>query len=206
MPRPPVRRLAHSAVALPLATLLYAAVAPSANAAGLDAATREDLREMRDGTMTKLVVHDEARARPEGTFLDGEGAQTTLADFAGRVVLVNFWATWCPPCRAEMPSIDALAEGMAGEDFAVVALSTDFGGLAKPRGFFQEIGVENLPLYLDADKEVSRAAGVTGLPVTLLLDREGREVARLIGDAHWDEPAARAIVSRLIEATGGAGC
>ena len=99
-----------------------------------------------------------------------------------------------------MPSLDALSREMGGEDFAVVAVSTDFGGLEKPRAFLEEKGLDALALHLDAEKELARAAAVTGLPVTLLLDREGREVARLLGAAEWDGPAAKAVITRMIAA------
>ena len=194
-----------SRIAALLAALLYAAAPGAANAAGLDAGERAALAELATGTLAGLEVHDAARPAPETPFLDGEGAEVTLADFRGKVVLVNFWATWCPPCVAEMPSLDALATEMAGEDFAVVPVSTDFGGLEKPRGFYEKTGISALPLYLDATQELARAASVPGLPVTLLLDREGREVARLTGDAHWDAAEAKAVVSHLISATAGDG-
>ena len=187
--------------ALVFATLLYAATAAPANAEGLDPGERAELAALREGTLSKLVVHESPRPPLEPAFIDGEGESVTLADFRGKVVLVNFWATWCPPCVKEMPALDALAAEMTGGSFEVVTVSTDFGGLEKPRRFLEEKELGSLALYLDADRALARAAGVKGLPVTLLLDREGREVARLMGDAHWDGAPAKAIVERLIEMT-----
>ena len=199
MPTSPLR------AALALVALLYAGTAPPANAADLSDAERARLAELREGSLAKLVVHESARAPYDAEFLDAEGEEITLARFRGKVVLVNFWATWCPPCIEEMPSIDALARDMAGADFAVVPVSSDFGGLEKPRRFLDENGLDALGLFLDAERALAQAAEVPGLPVTLLLDREGREVARLTGDAEWDSEAARAIIAHLIESTAPAG-
>lgn len=184
-----------------LAALLYAAAAGAANAAGLDGEGRAALRAAATGEMSKLVVHEAAKDRLEAAFGGPEGGEVTLAEFEGRVVLVNFWATWCPPCRAEMPSLDRLAAAEAGEDVAVVTLSNDIGGVEKPRRFFEEEGIETLDLYHDPGRRVAREAGIMGLPVTLLLDRRGREVARLVGDAEWDSDSARAIIRALAERT-----
>ena len=182
--------------------LLYGLAALGANAAeGLSAEDRAALDALRQGEMAKLVLHDEARPPIQEPFRDGAGAELRFANFAGKVVLLNLWATWCAPCRAEMPSIDRLAAEMAGDDLAVVALSTDRFGAERIQSFFDEIGVETLAIYQDKRSEVARAVGALGLPVTLILDREGREVARLTGDAEWDSPEARAFLSRLIELT-----
>jgi thiol-disulfide isomerase/thioredoxin len=190
-----------------IGALLYGLAALSANAAdglgadGLSAEDRAALDALRQGEMAKLVLHDAALAPIEQPFRDAGGSEVRLADFRGKVVLLNLWATWCAPCRAEMPSLDRLAAAMAGEDLAVVALSTDRFGAERIQSFFEEIGVGMLAIYQDKRSEVARAAGAIGLPVTLVLDREGREVARLTGDAEWDSPEARALLSRLVELT-----
>jgi thiol-disulfide isomerase/thioredoxin len=183
--------------------LLYGLAALSANAVAgpLAAEDRAALDALRTGEMAKLVLHDEARPPIEEAFRDEGGGEVRISDFAGKVVLVNLWATWCAPCRAEMPSIDRLAAGMAGEELAVVPLSTDRFGPERIRSFYDEIGVEHLRIYQDRRSEVARAAGAMGLPVTLILDRDGREIARLTGDAEWDSPEARAFLARLIELT-----
>ena len=115
-------------LALGIGALLYGLAAISANpafAADLSVEQRAALKEMRAGDMRKLVFHKEARPRVDETFRDQYGNPITLADYQGKVVVLNFWATWCPPCRAEMPSIDRLAGEMGGDDLEVVALSTD---------------------------------------------------------------------------------
>ena len=188
-------------VPLALAALLYGLIAVSANAEGLEAKDRAALEALRTGEMEKLVLHDEPRAPIAETFLDAEGNELTLADFAGQVVLLNLWATWCPPCRAEMPSIDRLAGEMAGDGLAVIALSSDRGGAARIAKFYEEIGVENLAIHQDPRGQLQRQAGAIGLSVTLLLDREGREVGRVTGDAVWDSPEAKALIGKLVELT-----
>jgi thiol-disulfide isomerase/thioredoxin len=191
-------------LSLALAAFLYGAIPFSANtvaAQELSAADVSALKEMRSGDMAKLIVHDAPLPRLEGTFQDLHGNPITLDAYRGKVVLLNFWATWCPPCRAEMPSIDRVAGALGGADFAVIPLSTDRGGVERADRFLKDIQVQNLATMHDRDGKMSRDAGILGLPVTLILDREGREVARMIGDANWDSPEARALLNRLIALT-----
>jgi len=195
----PLAPLARLAAALGLGATLYAALPQAANAGSWGAEDRAALAALATGHMEKLVVHETAKPALEAAFEDGTGEAVALAEFRGRVVLLNFWATWCPPCRAEMPALDRLAGAMEGEDFAVVTLSNDFGGAAKPKMFFEETGIEHLALYVDPTRQIARKAGILGLPVTLLLDRKGREVARLVGDAEWDSAEAKAAIAALIE-------
>ena len=200
--------MSRSPFSVALAALLYGAIFLTANAGATDlgaaeltAADRATLKELRGGDMAKLVVHKAPRDRIDETFRDLYGNPVTLADYSGKVVLLNIWATWCPPCRAEMPSLDRLAGEMEGADFAVIALSTDRGGVERVAQFFADVQIENLKIMLDRSGNFSRQAGVLGLPVTLILDRQGREIARLLGDADWDSPEARAILRRVIEMT-----
>ena len=208
--------MSRSPFSLALAALLYGAISLTANAVGagdlsaaspnsreLSTADRANLKALRGGDMLKLVVHDKPRDRIDETFRDLYGNAITLADYSGKVVLLNLWATWCPPCRAEMPSIDRLAGAMAGNDFAVIPLSTDRGGVEQVAEFFKDIQVENLKVMHDRSNKVARQAGSLGLPVTLILDRQGREIARLIGAANWNSRDARAILLWVIEVTAG---
>lgn len=135
-----------------------------------------------------IPLLDLPRAVPDIRFADGDGRARSLADFRGKVVLLNIWATWCGPCREEMPTLDRLQATLGGPGFEVVALSIDRAGPDVVRKFFGEIGVENLSLYIDSTGKVSRDLAVVGLPTTLLVDAEGSEVGRLIGPAKWDAP------------------
>ncbi|OHV15370.1 thiol:disulfide interchange protein [Methylorubrum extorquens] len=137
------------------------------------------------------------------TFSDSAGVQSSLAAFRGKVVLVNLWATWCAPCREEMPALDRLQRKLGGPDFQVVALSMDRGGVPAVNRFYQDVGVRNLPVFVDASGTVLRQAGATGLPTTLLFDREGREIGRFVGPAEWDGPRIEAILKSAITRNGG---
>lgn len=176
--------------------VLYTALCLYANAAAADPAT---LASLREGDMKKLILHDAPRATPEAEFGHVDGSTHTLAEFRGRWVLLNFWATWCAPCRAEMPMLSALQTDLGGEDFAVVTLATGRNPPPAIARFFDEIGVDNLPAYIDPRQVLARPMGVMGLPVTVILNPEGQEVGRLIGEADWAGESARAILGALIE-------
>lgn len=134
----------------------------------------------------------------EVRFVDGDGRRMTLADFQGRNVLLNVWATWCGPCREEMPTLDRLQARLGSADFEVVALSIDLGGLEVVRDFYQELDLKALRIYVDPSGSAAVNLNVLGLPSTLLLDRQGHELGRYIGPAEWDsEPVIRAIQDRL---------
>lgn len=175
------------------ALLIYTALVSGAN--GADAA---DLGALRTGEMRKLVVHDAPRPVPEAVFLDAEDGEHPLSGWRGRVVVLNFWATWCAPCRKEMPALGALERALGGEDFAVVPVATGRNSVAAIGRFFAAIGVENLPILRDPTMAFAREMAVMGLPVTVILDREGRELARLTGDADWAAPEAQALIAALI--------
>ena len=148
------------------------------------------------GNQLELSVFDQPHALPEVRFQDDQGRDLTLGDFRGRVVVLNVWATWCVPCRKEMPTLDRLQARLGGKDFLVVALSIDRKGVEAVRGFYQEVGVENLAIYVDPSGRGSRGLGLPGLPTTLLIDQEGREVARKMGEAKWDSPEMVSLVER----------
>jgi len=131
--------------------------------------------------------------------VDGDGRDLTLADFEGRVVLLNIWATWCPPCREEMPTLDALQARLGGSDFHVLPLSIDRAGLEPVRRFYRETGIRNLDLYIAENTRAMLALAVVGLPTTILIDRIGRERGRLAGPAEWNSPEAVAQISALID-------
>ena len=179
-----------------LTALLYTGMILTANLAAADG-----IADLRDGDMKKLVVHAAPKSFGDTT-LEAEGSTASLADYRGRVVLVNFWAIWCAPCREEMPTLSALQDAYEGEDFAVVTIATGPNAPPAIDKFFGDTGVTNLPKYRDPKAALGRATGVLGLPVSVLLDRDGQEIARLTGTADWNSDSARAIIEHLISDTG----
>jgi thiol-disulfide isomerase/thioredoxin len=151
-----------------------------------------------------FAINSEPRTLPNVRFADAEGKTVTLQDFRGKVILLNVWATWCPPCRKEMPSLDRLQQQLGGPGFAVVALSIDRGGTPTAiRSFYEETNVRALAVYIDASAQASGQLGVVGIPTTLLIDGAGREIGRLTGPAEWDSPAAIAAIRRHLDAPPG---
>jgi thiol-disulfide isomerase/thioredoxin len=152
------------------------------------------------GAMKKFVFAASAREAPAEPFLH-DGAETTLKAFRGRTVLVNFWATWCAPCLKELPSLDALAGELAGDDFTVVAVAADPKGPAAAQAFLDKLGIENLTLSADPKLALVIATGGDAkLPLSILYDAEGREIGRLAGEADWASEEAKALIRA---ATGG---
>ncbi|WP_296422589.1 TlpA disulfide reductase family protein [Yoonia sp.] len=176
--------------------LLYTALALVANAGFADTATIADLR---TGDMRKLNLHSTPIASSDIPFTGEDGREMTLADYRGQYVVVNFWATWCAPCRKEMPHLSALQTALGGDDLQVVTIATGRNPRPAMERFLAEINVDNLPLHTDARQSLARSLGVLGLPVTIILDREGHEIGRLQGDADWSSDSALAIMAALIE-------
>ena len=176
-----------------LSAVLYTALALGANP-GLAA----DLDALRLGDMEKLILATDAPPMPDVAFTGEDGSEMRLADYKGKVLLVNFWATWCAPCREEMPALQALQDSLGGDDFAVVTIATGRNAPAAIDRFFTEAGLTTLPRHTDPKMELSRAAGVLGLPVTILVGRDGQEVGRLIGGADWAAPEAQALIKAVI--------
>lgn len=145
----------------------------------------------------RFVRWPNARELPALTFQDEGGKNLTLADFRGRVVLLNIWATWCPPCREEMPSLDRLNAKRGGPGFEVVALSIDKDPAAvKP--FYRETGIRSLRGYFDPNARASAALGAYAVPATLLIDQRGREIGRAMGPAEWDSAAVEALIDDVL--------
>ncbi len=172
---------------------LYTALALGANAAAAGPGDGVP----RDGDMKKLTFHAEPAPLPEVAIHNADGSETSLAAWQGQWVVLNFWATWCAPCRHEMPSLDRLQAAVP--DVAVVPVATGRNSVEGIERFYAEAGVVNLPVLLDARSKLARQMGVLGLPVTVIIDPEGREVARLIGDAEWDSDHAKAVLAALMQ-------
>lgn len=169
--------------------VLYTAFLIGANPAVADVAA------LRDGDMRKLALHAAPAPVPDVVLLDAGDAAHALADYRGKWVVLNFWATWCAPCRHEMPSLDRLQAAMP--QIAVVPVATGRNAVAGIERFFAEVGIAHLPILRDPTSELARGMAVIGLPVTVILNPEGQEVARLIGDAEWDSASAKAILAAL---------
>lgn len=155
--------------------------------------------ELSVGQMQNFTFLDAPEPVPEVSFVDNEGRELTLADFHGKFVLVNLWATWCGPCRREMPSLDHLQARLSGGDFTVLALSQDRKGLAAVEKFLAEIGTKHLGVFVDASAKSARRLGAIGLPTTVLLGREGKVIGRLIGSAEWDSDEAARLIKSVIQ-------
>ena len=129
-----------------------------------------------------------------------DGTAQTIADYAGKGVVMNLWATWCVPCVAEMPALDSLAAAVAKSGVVVLPLSSDRGGVAAVERFYAERGVRNLPVLLDPQGAAARALGARGIPTTVLIDAHGQERGRLEGGADWASDQSIAMVKALVSA------
>lgn len=146
----------------------------------------------------KFVFAEDRPAAPDIAFTTADGARIALSDRRGKVLLVNLWATWCGPCVEEMPALDALQAAIGGDDFEVMAISSDRDGAEAVPPFMERYGIRHLAVYLDPRGEATRAFGVRGLPTSLLIDRDGRIVGRLEGPAEWDSDAARDLIGHYL--------
>ena len=152
---------------------------------------------VQDGSVFR--IHDAPRALPEFAFRDAEGGKLTLAQFQEKVVLLNIWATWCAPCREEMPALDRLQRNLGGPDFEVVALSIDAAGASVVKRFYEEVGVRSLAIYIDPTMRATATLAAVGVPTTLLIDRQGRELGRRTGPAEWDGPRSVATIQEYLK-------
>jgi thiol-disulfide isomerase/thioredoxin len=155
-------------------------------------------REMATGALTAFVVKPERRPMPELVFYDGAGKQRSLGDWRGQVVLLNLWASWCAPCRTEMPSLAQMQRRFGSKDFEVVAISVDRGGPKVAQKFLDETQSRLLRLYADPSAKSIEAISALGLPATVLIDRQGREIGRLLGPADWTSPEAYRLINVAI--------
>lgn len=172
-----------------LLVVLYTALTLGANPVAADVAS------LRDGDMKKLILHVAPVDLPEAVLLDAEDGEHSLAEYKGKWVVLNFWALWCPPCRKEMPSLERLQ--LAMPEIAVVPVATGRNAVEGIKRFFEEAGLKTLPILRDPQSDLTHAMGVMGLPVTVILNPDGQEVARLIGDAEWDSDSAIAVLREL---------
>lgn len=207
-----------------LAALVIGSLAAFGNPAGaaegsgeLSDAQRAQLEQSRGEALARMVVLPEPKPLKDAAFVHAErkagGAEDDketlterrLSDLTGGITVLNLWASWCAPCKKEMPSLDRLASSLQGSDVSVMVVNIEPNAPAKARAFFAEQGIENLEIHSDMRTALPRVIGVVGLPVTLVLDREGREIGRLIGDAPWDAPEAKAWLLQVAEMTSAGG-
>ena len=180
------------------------AVAAECRVAVADAASLEPLV---GGEVAAFLLSAQPAKLSDLAFTGADGAPATLGAFKGKVALVNLWATWCVPCRQEMPALDRLQAALGGEDFSVVPISIDIGDPARPAEFLQSIGVKNLPLLTDRTTKIFedlKGRGLAlGLPVTLLLDRNGCSLGHINGPAEWDSADGQRLIRAAIDQTAG---
>lgn len=176
----------HALVAAVVAAPMAFAQAP------LTAQTPLETFSLKAKAPKSFIMHETPEPRVALHFEDGEARPRSLADFQGRVVLLNIWATWCPPCVKEIPALDRLVAALDDTDVAVVAVSVDRKGIDAVRKTFADLGVRKLALYVDTSGQALRTVRGMGLPTSLLLDREGRELGRAVGPAAWDDDATAA--------------
>lgn len=131
-------------------------------------------------------------------FFNAKEEPLTLSDFKGQGIVLNFWATWCPPCVYEMPALDNLAAQLNDQGVRVIAVSEDRNALAKVPAFFKDKGIEHLDVYVDPKSALSRKFGIDGLPTTLLIGADGQEIGRIKGVLQWDEDAIVAYLARAL--------
>lgn len=186
--------------AIGAAALLYLIIAASVQPRDVAAPSALDHdRSLLVGDMADFEYAYPPRGAPDIAF-EHEGERVTLADFRGKAVLVNFWATWCAPCLKELPSLDNLEARLGGRDFEVVAIAADPRGPEVARQFLDRLNIANLKLY--ADPRLMLASSIGGanvLPVSILYDASGNEVGRLIGEADWASPEAVRLVESAID-------
>lgn len=146
------------------------------------------------GHMAAFVYKADTPVLADFKFVDGDGKERALSQWRGRVVLLNMWATWCAPCRKEMPDLERLQAEVGSDKFEVVAISVDRSGVNGAKKFLSEVGVTKLTLYADPTARLAGQLKALGLPATLLIDTEGREIGRLLGPAEWASDDAKALV------------
>jgi thiol-disulfide isomerase/thioredoxin len=161
-------------------------------------------RELARGALSAFLVKPERPPAAELAFFDEQGKPHSLKEWQGQVVLVNLWASWCGPCRKEMPSLEALQRRFGSKDFEVVAISLDRGGVKVAKKFLEETQSRLLRLYVDPSAKAIETLRAIGLPVSVLIDRDGREIGRLLGPADWSSPEALQLINVAInEVPGG---
>ena len=179
--------------------VLYTSFLLFANALSANETKFAKLNNQKFGDMKKMTIANNTASAPKTIFFDTGGKELTLSDFNGRLTLVNFWATWCAPCRKEMPSLEVLSNQIGGDTFQVVTIATMRSSEEAVKKFFNDNNIIDLPKFRDPKGYLARASGVAALPLTILLDRNGNEISRLIGDADWAQDETIEFIKKAIE-------
>jgi len=154
--------------------------------------------ELFKGTLARFDVSRAGKSLPDVAFADSDDNSVGLADYKGKVVLLNFWATWCKPCVTEMPSLDKLQADMPKDKFIVLPLSLDGPSRPKVAPFYRDKNIESLGIFFDKGRKGMQALDVSVLPTSILVDAQGREIGRLEGEAQWDKPEALALMKAAV--------
>ena len=179
--------------------VLYTSFLLFANVLSANETKFAKLDNQKFGDMKKMTIANNTSSAPKTIFFDIGGKELTLSDFNGRLTLVNFWATWCAPCRKEMPSLEVLSNQIGGDTFQVVTIATMRSSEEAVKKFFNDNNIIDLPKFRDPKGYLARASGVAALPLTILLDRNGNEISRLIGDADWAQDETIEFIKKAIE-------
>lgn len=190
-PYPLLKRIGHVAA-------VYGMLAMAGNGAAI--ANEATAAQLRVGTVKNFVTRAVPKPLPHVQFFDAANNPHAFDEYAGKVILVNFWASWCAPCRREMPSLDRLQADLGSEQFEVVLINLDRSGYDKASAFLEQIEMQHLDSFIDPGNKSARTLGALGLPTTLLLNRKGDEIGRLAGPAEWDAPEAKALIRAHLNA------
>jgi thiol-disulfide isomerase/thioredoxin len=187
-----------AALAGAIGLYLFSSGTPPGKTTQATSAINGGYKDFAKGSLAAFLVKADRPVVPNLSFKDAAGAALTLDKWKGRVVLVNLWATWCAPCRKEMPTLADLQKQLGSRDFEVVAVSVDRKGIAASSAYLKETGADTLGLYVDeTTKSLDDLQGL-GLPLTVLVDRKGKEIGRLLGPAEWNSDEAIALMKAAI--------
>ena len=179
--------------------VLYTSFLLIANVLSANGTKFDELNNLKFGDMKKMTLSSNFVSAPNTVFFDQDGKEITLQEFQGRVTLVNFWATWCAPCREEMPSLATLSNQLSSDTFQILTIATMRSSTEAIEKFFDENNLVNLPKFRDPKGKLARASGVAALPLTILFDQNGYEIGRLIGDADWSKSATIDFIKKAVE-------
>lgn len=204
------RPVSAAAVLAAVAAVLYATlpergkeVSGAASQCSASAAASALMAPFARGEVAAMSVHKAPKPAVDVAFDAPDGRRVTLSDFKGRAVLLNLWATWCAPCRAEMPALDRLQAELGSEAFEVVTVNIDTARLERREAFWKETEIKNLAFYADPKADIfqvlKRAGKVVGLPTTILIDSNGCELGLMAGPAEWDSDDAKRLLSAALK-------